>query len=403
MFEAVRDQRRPRGFQLPPTTWPLERARRAGIYNYAAEITRTAPGRIRLGGSGELISLASCSYLGLLGHPRIEAAAVAAIRDHGTGTGGVRLLAGTTELHRLLEERIAAFKGAEACLTFNSGYLANVSTIAALVGRGDFVIGDKLNHASIVDGCRLSGAKFMRFKHNDPDHLAERLRRVTPGSNVLVVCDAVFSMDGDIQNLPAVAELCRSYGALLMVDEAHALGVIGATGRGIEEHFGLAPEVVDIKMGALSKAIPSVGGYVCASAKIVDYLKHQGRGFIYSAALSPANAAAAIAALDVIEAEPERIRQLHENATRLRRLLNEAGIDTARTQTPIVPVFCGDDMRAAELAHACYERGVFVQGVPYPVAPPGKARLRCSVTAEHTCADIEKATKAIVDAVSAVT
>src|SRR3990172_238740 len=257
----------------------------------------------------EMLMFASYSYLGLLGHPRINAAATAAIDKYGTGTHGVRLLAGTLALHEELENTIADFKHAEAAITFSSGYVTNLTAISTLVGRHDSVICDKLNHASIVDGCLLSGANFTRFKHNDMEDLERALKEASTKGTKLVVVDAVFSMDGDLIDLPRVAALCQKYDAWLMVDEAHSLGMVGKTGRGIEEHFGLG-DVVDIKMGTLSKTIPSVGGYVAGPKDLVGYLRHASRAYIFSAALPPAQAAAALEAFRVILDEPERIARL---------------------------------------------------------------------------------------------
>src|SRR3990172_9331648 len=244
-----------------------------------------------------MLMMASYSYLGLIGHPDIDRAARDALDRFGTGTHGVRMLAGTLTIHRELEETIARFKGAEDAVTYSSGYVTNLSVISTLVGRGDAVISDKINHASIVDGCLLSHANFIRFKHNDMADLERALIKAGSAAK-LVVVDAVFSMDGDVINLPAVSRLCKQYGAWLMVDEAHSLGVLGKTGRGIEEHFGLPADTVDIKMGTLSKTIPSVGGYVAGKRDLISYLKHASRAFIFSAALPPASAAAK-AAFDV--------------------------------------------------------------------------------------------------------
>src|SRR5271157_5097566 len=240
----------------------------------------------------EMGMYASYSYLGLIGHPRINAAAKAAVDKFGTGTNGVRLLAGSLVIHTELEETIAAFKHAEAAITYSSGYVTNLTVISTLMGRGDYVISDKLNHASIVDGCLMSGAEFRRFKHNDMEDLEHRLQQIPDGVAKLVITDAVFSMDGDVIDLPSVAAICKKYGAYLMMDEAHSIGVLGKTGRGIEEHFGLE-DVIDIKMGTLSKTIPSVGGYVAGKKDLITYLRHASRAYLFSAALPPAQTAAA--------------------------------------------------------------------------------------------------------------
>jgi 8-amino-7-oxononanoate synthase len=384
-----------RMFQLPEMLWPVEWARERGLYFYLEPVKELRDGRVVVEGRGEMIMLSSYSYLGLLGHPQIEAAAKEAIDRFSTGTHGVRLLAGTLTLHNELEQRIARFKGAEAAIVYSSGYVTNLSTISTLVRRGDLVICDKLNHASIVDGCLLSGARFLRFRHNDMEHLEQRLAQADPGANKLVVVDAVFSMDGDIIDLPGVSRLCRQYGALLMVDEAHSLGVLGQAGHGIEEHFGLPPEAVDVKMGTLSKTIPSVGGYIAGSAKLVELLKHQARGFIFSAALPPAQVGAALAAFDVIEQEPERVASLQHHMAYFRNRLQELGFDTLSTESAIVPVICREDEKAWTMAKLCQDEGLFVQGIPWPVVPKGLARLRCIVTAAHTREDIERCLEVI--------
>ncbi|MEK6574984.1 MAG: pyridoxal phosphate-dependent aminotransferase family protein [Chloroflexota bacterium] len=338
----------------------------------------------------EMMMFASYSYLGLLGHPRINEAARAALDRFGTGTHGVRLLAGTLRLHEELEETIASFKCAEAAVTFSSGYTANLAAVSTLVGRRDTVICDKLNHASIVDGCLLSGAKFVRFKHNDMEDLERALQSADSSGVKLVVADAVFSMDGDVINLPRVVELCRKHHAWLMVDEAHSVGVLGKTGRGIEEHFGLG-DVVDIKMGTLSKAIPSIGGYLAGRKDLIQMFKHASRAFIFSAALPPAQTAAAKVAFEVILDEPERVEILERNAQHFTTGLKQIGFDTMRTTTPIVPVLCGADERAYLMVQRCQYHDVFVLPVVSPAVPPGLARLRSTVTAGHTSQDIERA------------
>ncbi len=391
-----------RMFKFKDTTWPLEWGKQAGVYMLMKEVRKTSPGHSEVEGYGERINLSSYSYLGLIGHPSIEKAAKEAIDTYSIGGHGVRLLSGTNHLHNKLEKRLAEVRGTEGCITFTSGYNANLSTISALVGPGDYVVSDQFNHASIVDGCMISRANFIRFKHNDPDHLHKKLKEIPEDANILVVSDGVFSMDGDILNLPKISELCKEYGALLMVDEAHSFGVIGKTGKGIEEHFGFDSSVVDIKMGTLSKAIPSTGGYICASAKVTEYLKHQARGFIFSAAMTPPNAAAALAALDVIEQEPERVSRLQSNGATFRTLLQDGGVDTLASETAIVPAFCGDDKRGWFIAKYCMENGVYVHGIPYPVVGKGMARLRCSITANHTDEDIAYAADVICKAFSEV-
>lgn len=381
----------------PPMLWDVDFYKEQDLYFYLEEVEEILPhGRVRVAGHGEMIMLGSYSYLGLIGHPAIDRAAKEAVDRYGTGTHGVRLLAGTLKIHNKLEDRLAQFKKADGAITFSSGYVANLATISALLRRGDVVLCDKLNHASIVDGCLLSQAVFRRFRHNDMEHLEKRLRETQDADRVLVIVDAVFSMDGDVINLPEVSRLCDEYGAYLMVDEAHSIGVLGKTGHGIEEHFGLPADAVDIKMGTLSKTIPSAGGYVAGNRELIKFLKHEARGFVFSAALPPASAAAACAALDVIESEPERVEALQRNYSHFRSSLQEAGFDLLNTETAILPVMCYDIERAVRLARYCQERGIFVQAVIAPVVPDGQSRLRATVSASHRIEDLDYCVETLV-------
>lgn len=371
--------------------WPIAKMREEGVYFYRQSIeTYHEDEQVRITGHGDMVLFGSYSYLALNGHPRIDRAAQEAISRYGTGSHGVRLLAGTLDVHRELEAELARFKGAEAAVTFSSGYAANISTITSLVGRHDTVICDKLDHASIVDGCGLSRAKLVRFRHNDMEHLAACLADPANPGHKLVIVDAVFSMDGDVINLPEVSRLCRRHGALLMVDEAHSLGVLGASGRGIEEHFGLPSDAVDVKLGTLSKAIPSVGGYVAGSHRLCDFLAHQARGLVYSAPLPPSAAAAALEALRVIQDEPERLARLHENVRHFAAALRAIGLSSGDGTTAIFPVICGEDWAAFRLARFCQQRGFYVQGIPHPVVPKGSARLRVSITAGHSKEQLDR-------------
>jgi 8-amino-7-oxononanoate synthase len=338
----------------------------------------------------EMGMYASYGYLGLLGHPRINKAAKAAIDKFGTGTNGVRTLAGTLTIHTELEETIAEFKHAEAAITYSSGYATNLAVISSLMGRGDYILSDKLNHASIVDGCLMSGAEFRRFRHNDMNDLERRLQQVPEGVARMVIADAVFSMDGDVIDLPKVVALCKKYSAWLMMDEAHSLGVLGKTGRGIEEHFDLW-DSVDIKMGTLSKTIPSVGGYVAGKKELIQYLRHASRAYIFSAALPPAQAAAANEAFKVILDEPWRIEKVNANGQQFIKGLKKAGFDTLLTTTAIVPVLCGTDERAFALTRECQHHDLFVLPVVSPAVPEGLARLRATVTAAHEPEEIDYA------------
>lgn len=340
---------------------------------------------------------ASYSYLGLVGHPRINEAAKRAVDQYGTGTNGVRTLAGTLTIHNELEETIANFKHTETAITYTSGYVTNLTVISSLLGRGDYVFSDKINHASIVDGCLMSGAEFRRFRHNDMEHLEGLLKNAPAEVAKLVIADSVFSMDGDIIDLPKIVELSKKYNAWLMIDEAHSVGVLGKKGTGIEEHFGIG-DVIDIKMGTLSKTIPSVGGYVAGKKELIDYLRHGSRAYIFSAALPPAQAAAANEAFKVILDEPERIDRLNANTQQFIGGLKSMGFDTLLTETAIVPVLCGTDEKAFELTKRCQEQDVFVLPVVSPAVQEGLSRLRATVTAAHDPSDIEQAMEVIYQA-----
>ena len=375
-----------------------ERMLRANdLYYYNQPIEEIKGGSRVIVRGREMGMYASYGYLGLLGHPRINQAAKAAIDKFGTGTNGVRTLAGTLTIHTELEETIAEFKQAESAITYSSGYATNLAVISTLMGRGDFVLSDKLNHASIVDGCLMSGAEFRRFRHNDMSDLEHRLQQVPEGVAKLVIADAVFSMDGDVIDLPKMAALCRQYGAWLMMDEAHSVGVLGKTGHGIEEHFNLW-DSVDIKMGTLSKTIPSVGGYVAGKKELIQYLRHASRAYIFSAALPPGQAAAANEAFKVILDEPWRIEKVNANSRQFIGGLKNAGFNTLLTTTAIVPVLCGTDERAFALTRECQHHNLFVLPVVSPAVPEGLSRLRATVTAAHEPQEIDYALGVISEA-----
>ncbi|NOZ27905.1 MAG: pyridoxal phosphate-dependent aminotransferase family protein [Chloroflexi bacterium] len=368
-----------------------------GLYYYLQPVEKLDGAHVWVDGKPKLM-FATYSYLGLLNHPKINEAAQKATLQFGTGTHGVRLLGGTITLHQELERKIAHFKGTEDAITFSSGYVTNLATISTLVGRNDVVICDKWDHASIVDGCLLSRAKFLRFRHNDMADLERCLAKTQDKATRLVVVDAVYSMDGDITPLPQVVELCRRYRARLMVDEAHSLGVLGKTGRGIEEHFGMEG-AVDIKMGTLSKTIPAVGGYIAADRDMITYLKHAARGFIFSAALPPAVCAAAISAFQVIEEEGAALRaRLQRNVDHFIGGLKALGFDTGHTETPIIPVIVGSDDHAMQMTRLLQDNGVFALPVLPPAVPPGTSRIRANVTAAHTEEDIDFALEAFAQA-----
>jgi glycine C-acetyltransferase len=374
-----------------------EAVNQEGIYFYNMPVAELRGGARVVVNGREMKMFASYSYLGLIGHPRISQAAKAAIDRFGTGTHGVRTLAGSLTLHQELEEMIAFFKGTDDAITYSSGYATNLTAVSALVGRHDAVFCDKLNHASIVDGCLLSGAKFVRFRHNDMHDLEQRLAEAPKGGARLVVVDGVFSMDGDIVDLPHLVEVCRRHKAWLMIDEAHSLGVLGETGRGIEEHYRM-PGVIDIKMGTLSKTVPSVGGYIAGRKDLITYLRHQSRAYIFSAALPPAQTAAALEAFRVIADEPWRVQAVQRNAAHFIRSVRAQGLDTLRTETAIVPVLCGTDDRAFRMTSEAHKRDIFVLPVVSPAVPEGLARLRATVTAAHEPEEIETAANVFAEA-----
>ena len=344
------------------------------------------------------LMFATYSYLGLINHPRIVAAAKAAADKYGTGTHGVRILGGTLDLHSKMERTIADFARREEAIVYSSGYVTNLATVSTVVGRGDWVFSDRWNHASIVDGCLLARGKFVRFRHNDMDDLERQLRRAPEDAGKLVIADAVFSMDGDIFNLPDAHEICRRYNARLMLDEAHSIGVLGKTGHGIEEHFDMYGSI-DLKMGTLSKAIPGIGGYVAGSDKLVTYLRHTARGFVFSAALPPAVAAAITEGFHVLEDEgAERNSVLLRNAQQFTSGLQAAGFDTGQTESPIVPIMVGTEERAFAMTKFCQDNGIFVLPVLPPAVNEGTARLRANVTAAHTEEDIEFALSVFIKA-----
>lgn len=354
------------------------------LYTYQVPLSaRTGPETRAL--ERPLIQFSTYSYLGLVGHPRLNAAVHAAIERYGTSTGGVRLLTGTLELHHELEHELAAFLGQEAAATFASGYDANVAAITSLFGPGDVAILDQYAHQSIHDGVRMAGCETRRFRHNDLDDLERRLRqaRNRGAARVLVAVDSVFSMDGDQAPLAEIIEVKRRHGAFLLVDEAHSIGAIGASGRGVCEEQGVDPAAIDILTGSLSKAIPSSGGFVAGARGLKIYIQHGSAPYIFSAAMTPANAAAALEALRIVRDEPEHMQRLRRNAALLKQGLARLGLDGGASSTPIVPLLLGDEWRAYHWARALLERGVFVSAVVYPAVSPGQARLRLCATAAH--------------------
>jgi glycine C-acetyltransferase len=343
-----------------------------------------------------VINLSSNNYLGLTTHPQLKEAMIKATEHWGAGSGAVRTIAGTMEPHEELERRLAEFKHTEASLVFQSGFTANVGLLQVLVSEPDVIISDELNHASIIDGIRLSRAERSIFKHRDMDDLERHLAKHAGKRAKLVVTDGVFSMDGDIAPLAQIVERAEAHGALVMVDDAHASGVLGANGRGTVNHFKLDGRV-DFQMGTLSKAIGVLGGYVASSQVVRDFLIHRARPFLFSTSHPPGVAAACIAALDVLLAEPERIERLWANTRRFKAGLARIGFDTGASETPITPVIVGKGADAMALSDRLFERGVFAQGIGYPTVPEGRARVRTIVTSTHSDAQLDTALQAFED------
>jgi glycine C-acetyltransferase len=344
----------------------------------------------------EVINLASNNYLGLAAHPRLKRAAIEAVERYGVGVAAGRIICGNLPIHEELERRLAEFKGTEAALVVQTGYATNAGLIPSIVGREDGVVSDALNHASIIDGCRMSRANVRVYEHADPDAAERQLRAVREegARRVLLVTDGVFSMDGDIAPLRELVEKAKQYDAVVMVDDAHGVGVLGEGGRGTASHFGLDGQV-DIQMGTLSKALGVTGGYIAGSRQLIDWLWHRHRPYLFSASThTPADAGACIAALEVLEEEPERIDRLWDNATYFRQSLKELGFDIGRSQTPIVPVIVGESLIASKLSERLFEEGVFATALVYPIVPRGQARLRTIMSSEHTRDDIDEALSA---------
>jgi glycine C-acetyltransferase len=363
--------------QLAHLSAQLEALRNQGTY-FKLRVLDDAQAPVCHYDGREVINLASNNYLGLCDHPKLREAATAAIEKYGVGSGAVRTIAGTMRIHIELEEKIARFKGVEACVVFQSGFTANAGTVSSILGKEDFILSDELNHASIIDGARLSRAKIKVFRHKDVEHAEDLLKEIQhePGHK-LVITDGVFSMDGDIGPVGSLAYLCEKYGAIMMVDDAHASGVLGRNGRGSVDHFGCTQRV-DVQVGTLSKAIGALGGYVCGSRDLIDYLYHRARPFLFSTS------------------HPPSIERLWSNTHYFQEQLTHAGFDiggrtTPKSETPITPIIIGDGRKTMEFSRAVFEQGVMATGIAFPTVPEGKARVRCIMTSEHTQAQIDKA------------
>jgi 8-amino-7-oxononanoate synthase len=357
-------------------------ARQQGWYPYF-KVVESEQGPEAVVDGKKMLMLGSNNYLGLTNHPRVKEAVINAVKMYGTGCSGSRYLNGTLTLHEEAETRLAKFMRREGALLFSTGYQTNLGTISALVGKGEFALTDRQDHASIVDGCRLSFGKTLKFRHNDLDDLERILKHLGPDVGKMVVVDGVFSMEGSIVRLPEVVQLCQKYQAVLMVDDAHSMGVLGDNGRGTAEHFGLE-HAVDIIMGTFSKSFASMGGFIATDLNTIDYIKHHSRPLIFSASMAPATVAAVLAALDIIEQEPERREQLWRNASRWCSGLRELGFNTGHSATPIVPVILGEDMLTFRFWRALFDRGIFTNPAVRQAVAPGSALLRTSVIATHT-------------------
>jgi 8-amino-7-oxononanoate synthase len=360
----------------------------SGLYPYFIPMSDNEGTEVTFDGR-RIIMIGSNNYLGLTTHPKVQAAAKEGIDKYGTSCTGSRFLNGTLRLHQELEERLAAFVGKESALVFSTGMQVNLGAISALVGPNDYALIDKDNHASIVDGCRLGAGKMRRFRHNDQDHLERILKQLPDDAGRMVIVDGVFSMGGDIVNLPELVPLCKKYGARLYVDDAHSLGVLG-NGRGTAAHFGLTDDV-DLIMGTFSKSFASVGGFIAGDADVMHFVQHRARSFMFSASLPASNAMAAMASLEIMETEPQYVEQLWDNGMKMLNGLNELGFNTGRTQTPIIPVIIGEDDPTFLTWKLLFERGLFTNAVRTPAVPKGESCLRTSYMATHTEEQLDRA------------
>jgi glycine C-acetyltransferase len=367
----------------------LQNLKEAGLYNRIRTLSSPQGAWLVVDGN-RVLNFCSNNYLGLANHPRLVQAARDAVDRYGVGPAAVRSIAGTLEIHHELERRLAAFKGVEAAISFQSGFNANLGTIPALVGKDDAIISDELNHASIIDGSRLSGAKIIRYAHCDPGDLERVLSEQRSAyTRALVITDGVFSMDGDIAPLDQIYEVARRHDAILMVDDAHGEGVLGRGGRGIVDHFGLHGKV-DVEIGTLSKAFGVVGGLVAGSAVVVEWLRQRGRPFLFSSAMTASDTAACIAALDILEESTELVDRLWENARYFKEEMRRLGFNTGNSTTPITPVMLGDAPLAQQFSRELFEAGVFAMAIGFPTVPRGKARIRVMISAAHQKEDLDR-------------
>ena len=360
-----------------------------GFYPYFRTIESEQDSVVTINGK-EVLMFGSNSYLGLTNHPKLKEASKRAIDKYGSGCAGSRFLNGTLDIHIELEEKLAQFVGKEGALVFSTGFQVNLGVISAIPGRHDYIIIDDLDHACIIDGSRLSFAnKVWKYKHNDMESLEKLLQKCDPERIKLIAIDGVFSMEGDIAKLPEIVKLAKKYDANIFLDDAHSRGVLGKDGRGTADHFGLTDDV-DMIMGTFSKSLASIGGFVAADADTINFLKHNARSLIFSASIAPANAASVIAALDLIQEEPERIDKLWDNTHYAMKLLNEAGFDTGHTETPIIPIMIRDDFKTFKLTRDLLDQGIFVNPVVSPAVPSTSSLIRYSIMATHDKAQIEE-------------
>ena len=374
-------------------TQELDGLKQAGLYNRIRTIESPQGAWLVVDGK-RVLNFCSNNYLGLANHPDIVSAAKKAIDRMGVGPAAVRSIAGTMNLHIELEQRLAAFKGVEATITFQSGFTANLATIPALVGKEDVIFSDRLNHASIIDGCRLSGAKIVAYEHNDPASLDEQIKtNLSQYRRGLVVTDGVFSMDGDIAPLPAIYEVTSKYDILLMVDDAHGEGVLGNGGRGIVDHFGLHGKV-DVEVGTMSKAFGVMGGVVAGKAVIIDWLRQRGRPFLFSSAVTVPDAAACLAAIDLLEDSTQLVDRLWSNTKYFKAEMKALGFNTGASETPITPVMLGEAPLAQQFSRELFEAGVFAMALGFPTVPQGKARIRAMISAAHSTSDLDQGLQA---------